>query len=180
MMRQICKQMLTIQPRWHIVLFCVLALGLARPGFSATSSFNSLIVTDPLSGVANGGYDPVSYFTDTEPLAGRPEFEYDWNGVPWYFANPANRDIFRRSPEIYAPLFGGHGAMGLARGYISDGNPRIYAILGNRLFLFYSTGNRDAFLLSQKSAYAKANENWEFFALELNTLSTRDLNLSPR
>jgi len=180
MMRQICKQMLTNFLSRNIVFACAFVFALAAPGFSATSSFNELIVTDPLSGVANGGYDPVSYFTDAEPLSGRPEFEYDWGGVPWHFASPANRDIFKRSPEIYAPQFGGHGTMGLARGYLSDGNPRIFAVLGSRLFLFYSTGNRDAFLLSQRSAYVKAEENWAFLSRDLSSPTTRDLNLAPK
>ncbi len=42
----------------------------------------------------------------------------------------ANRDVFMRNPEIYAPQFGGHCVTSLARGYLSDGKPRLYVISG--------------------------------------------------
>jgi hypothetical protein len=121
------------------------------------------IVIDPLTGVAMGGYDPVSYFTEVDPQQGRAEFEYYWHDVPWHFATAANRDIFAGNPEIYSPMFGGLGAMSLARGYPSEGNPRIYLVLANRLFLFYSTGNREAFVAAPRSSFERAMANWEKF-----------------
>lgn len=131
-------------------------------------TLSNAIVIDPLSGVAIGGYDVVSYFTEEEPLVGRPEFEYVWRGVPWYFANAANRDVFAGSPAIYAPQFGGYGLMGLARGYLSEGNPRVYEILGGRLFLFYSSSNKDAFMLSQKAGYERAAQSWSVLSQDLS------------
>ncbi len=122
------------------------------------------VVTDPLTGVALDGMDPVSYFAEAEPQPGKPDYEYDWQGVPWYFANAANRDVFERSPEIYAPQFGGHEAMSLARGYLSDGDPSIYLVVAKRLYLFYSGGNRDAFNLSPAAAIEAARKNWGKFA----------------
>lgn len=171
MMRQICKQVLTIErlKRLFLVLLTgfLLVAPTLLPAWARSSALQRQIVTDPLSGVAINGYDPVSYFTDAEPLLGRSEFELIWKGVPWFFVSAANRDVFRRSPQIYAPQFGGYGLMGLSRGYLSDGNPRIYAILAQRLFLFHSTSNRDAFLLSQQSAYRKAANNWTILSVDL-------------
>src|ERR1700749_750100 len=109
MMRQIGKQILTI------VAWLALAMAAHADGLVAT------IVTGPLTGIAIDGYDPVRYFTDAEPQQGRPDFEYDWAGVPWYFESAANRDVFARSPDIYAPQYGGHCLMSLSRGYLSDG-----------------------------------------------------------
>lgn len=156
MMRQICKQILTmigatIGAAW---LLCALMAG------ALAQSLVTTIVTDPLTGVAIDGYDPVSYFTEAEPLPGSPEFEYYWGGVPWYFASAANRDIFKLNPDVYAPQHGGHCVMSLARGYLSDGKPRIYAIEGMKLYLFYSAANREAFLLSTGEALDKAAEAW--------------------
>ena len=118
-------------------------------------------VTDPLTGVALGGYDPVSYFTEPYPELGSPGNEYDWGGVPWYFANPANRDVFMRAPEVYAPQFGGHSVSSLARGYLSDGNPQIYIVAADRLYLFYSTANREDFTRSPGEAIRSARLHWE-------------------
>lgn len=118
-------------------------------------------VVDFLTGVAISGYDPVSYFTEPEPLLGTPLHEYEWNGVPWYFASEANRDIFIRAPEVYAPLFGGHCAMSMARGFLSGGNPTIYRIVEDRLVLFYSVGNREAFDIARATMFARAATNWQ-------------------
>ena len=147
-MRQIGKQILTI------AMWLLLAAAGRADGLVTT------VVTDPLSGVAIDGYDPVSYFTDSDPQQGVPDFEYDWAGVPWYFESAANRDVFARNPQIYAPQFGGHCLMALSRGYLSDGNPRLYVVDGLKLYFFYSTANRDAFLLSKTAAVDSAAKNW--------------------
>lgn len=120
----------------------------------------TLYVTDPLTGIALGGLDPVSYFTEAVPLPGRSDYETVWQNVSWYFATAANRDIFTRAPEIYAPQFGGHGAMGVARGYVSDSDANIYVVFKQRLFLFYSAAQREAFLLSPDAAAREAEARW--------------------
>lgn len=124
------------------------------------SGLTRQIVVNPLTGVALDGYDPVSYFTETEPQPGSADLEYIWSGVPWYFASAANRDIFMRAPEIYAPQFGGYGATALSRGFLSDGNPRIYEVFSNRLYLFYSTGDRQAFAAARLPVIGRAEEEW--------------------
>ena len=158
-MRQIGKKSLTIAA----FLTAVLWVGAAFAGAIVTT-----IVTDPLSGVAIDGYDPVTYFTEPEPQIGKPDFEYHWGGVPWYFVNAANRDVFIRAPEVYAPQHGGHCEMSLARGYLSDGKPRIYVVAGRKLYFFYSTANRDAFMLARPAAIKDAAANWPHFAGELS------------
>jgi YHS domain-containing protein len=156
MMRQIGKQILTIAASFGLA--AAIWLG---PGPNARADgLVSTVITDPLTGIAIDGYDPVSYFIDTDPLPGRADFEFDWGGVPWYFASAANRDIFMRNPEVYAPQFGGHCLMSLSRGYLSDGKPRLYVIDGLKLYFFYSTANRDAFLLSKQAAIEAADKNW--------------------
>jgi len=170
MMGQTGKQILTLMKVFRLMfgagarhaLAALLLVGLISGGaaLAATSNIVPDIVTDPLSGVALSGYDPVSYFTQKEPLKGKPEFELFWSGVPWYFASEANMEVFYKNPQIYAPQFGGFGAMSLARGFLSEGNPLIYAVLNDRLFLFYSFSNRDAFNLTDKITRVKAYDNW--------------------
>jgi hypothetical protein len=152
MMRQIGEQILTIAA----MLGCTLALALGAHAESLVTT----IVSDPLTGVAIDGYDAVSYFTDPDPRLGKADFVYDWQGVPWYFESAANRDVFIRNPTIYAPQFGGHCLMSLSRGYLSDGKPRLYVIEAMRLYFFYSTANRDAFLLAKGPAIDAAAKNW--------------------
>jgi hypothetical protein len=88
--------------------------------------------------------------------------------VPWYFATAANRDAFASAPDVYAPRYGGHCAMALSRGYLSDGNPRFYALKDQRLYLFYSGANRDAFVMSPYAALEHSEHNWPELAKTLN------------
>jgi YHS domain-containing protein len=157
-MRQIRKQILTIA--------AALFLGLALGGAQAASLVTT-IVTDPLTGVALDGYDPVTYFTDPQPVRGVPDFEYQWGGVSWYFVSAANRDVFMRAPDVYAPQHGGHCEMSLARGYLSDGKPTIYVVDRAKLYLFYSPANRDAFLISKGDALTRAETNWQTLKKDL-------------
>lgn len=152
-MRQIRKQILTI---------ALLAVALGTPLSSALAQ--GPVIVDAMTGVAMGGFDPVTYFIEPEPLRGLPDHEYRWQDVPWYFASAANRDVFARNPEVYAPRFGGLGAMSLARGYRAEGNPRIFARYRMKLYLFYSVANREAFLLAPDAAVAAAEANWPRFA----------------
>lgn len=156
-MRQIGKQILTLTNRYAVLLCLVLGMAFAASAQAQTRG----MVTNFLTGVAISGYDPVSYFTEPAPLLGTPLYEYHWKGVPWYFASEANRDIFMRAPEVYAPLFGGHCAMSMARGFLSDGNPTIYRIVEDRLVLFYSVGNREAFDLARPAMFQRAVEYWQ-------------------
>ncbi len=158
-MRQKRKQNLTILRRLLLVVaICCVALGGGLPARAA--SLVTAIVSDPLTGVAIEGYDPVSYFTEPRPLLGAPDHAYVWGGVPWYFASAANRDVFMRNPEIYAPQFGGHCATSLGRGFVSDGRPMLYAISGAKLYFFYSVANREAFLDADVPPVAVAKANW--------------------
>lgn len=160
-MRQIGEKILTIAT--------VVALIATSVPQALAASIVTTVVTDPLSGVAIEGYDPVSYFSEQAPLVGRPDYTFDWGGVPWYFANAANRDIFSRSPEVYAPQFGGHCAMSLARGFLSDGKAGIYVVTGKRLYLFYSLANRDAFMLARTETVARAGSRWPDLSRQLTS-----------
>ena len=148
MMRQTGKQILTIVA-WLLLAVAARADDITVP-----------IVTDPLTGVAIEGYDPVTYFIESEPRPGLPDFEYVWSGVSWYFVSAANRDVFARNPTVYAPQYGGHCLMSLSRGYLSDGKPRLYLIEALKLYFFYSTANRDAFLMSKTETLKLAADNW--------------------
>ncbi len=160
MMRQKRKQILTITAAIPAVL-CALLLGLAVP--ARAEALVQTIVTDPLTGVALEGYDPVSYFTEPVPLLGKPDHEYVWQGVPWYFATAANRDVFMLNPDVYAPQYGGHCVMSLSRGFLSDGKPRLYAIERMKLYLFYSVANREAFMAGREVAVQGADASWQKF-----------------
>lgn len=156
-MRQIGKQILTLTKSYATFFLLVIALAASGPATAREKA----IVTNVLTGVAISGYDPVAYFTEDAAIQGSPAYAVDWNGTVWYFASAANRDVFSDSPETYAPLFGGHCAMSMARGHLSNGNPQIFRIAGDRLMLFYSIGNRAAFDMAPANALTDAAANWD-------------------
>ena len=94
-MRQFGKQTLTIKGLWGIFSLLLSACFLVVPTAANTERFIlDIYVTNPLSGSAIEGMDPVSYFTEPEPLVGTPQYEYEWEGVSWFFANEANKRVF--------------------------------------------------------------------------------------
>ena len=162
-MRQKRKQILTITAALLALLAGFGPLVATKAGALVES-----VVTNPLTGVALDGYDPVSYFLPSGPLKGSPDYVAEYQGVPWYFASAANRDVFQRHPEIYAPQFGGHCAMGLTRGYLSDGRPELYVIDHMKLYLFYSLANREAFLATDSISADIARLNWNKMSPEIS------------
>ncbi|TCT13391.1 hypothetical protein EDC22_101256 [Tepidamorphus gemmatus] len=113
------------------------------------------VVTDAVTGFAIFGYDPVAYFADGQPREGR-DYEADWAGVTWRFANDGNRQAFLEAPTVYAPLFGGYCAVALARGYAAEGDPNFWIIYRNRLVLFHTEANRQLFTTDPDTFLAQA------------------------
>jgi hypothetical protein len=112
------------------------------------------VAVDRISGVAISGYDPVAYFVTGEAVAGSSRYEIIWNGAAWRFANQGNRDAFLADPAVYAPRFGGYDADAVASGITTPGDPHVFAITGDRLFLFRDVGSRKDFLASPARAEA--------------------------
>jgi hypothetical protein len=132
------------------------ALPIAPPARAVTE----LVVHDVYSGVAIGGYDPVAYFLYGEPRAGDPENEVEWGGAYWHFENKGNAAAFVDAPAVYVPAYGGYGVLGVSRGQPQEGDPTLFAIHGDRLFLFHSAADRDAFLADPEGLVALADARW--------------------
>jgi YHS domain-containing protein len=118
------------------------------------------IVTDVHTGLAMDGYDPVGYFTDAAPIVGRPEYEYRYRGAIWRFENQGNLAAFADSSEQYVPRFGGYDPTAIARGVAVPGNPAYWMIVGDRLYLFYSSESLASFKADIPTAIAAAEAKW--------------------
>ena len=113
------------------------------------------------NGVAINGYDPVAYFQDNKPVAGKVEFSFEWNEAKWQFASAENLAKFKASPEQFAPQYGGYCAYGASRGYLAQTDPQAFTILDNKLYLNYNLEVRTEWMKDLNNRIAKANENWE-------------------
>ena len=120
---------------------------------------HELIVSDPVTGAALLGFDPVAYFLERRAVIGAPESQADFGGKVWYFSSQANREAFVAHPELYVPGFGGHDPVAAAGGVPVSGNPRIHVIRDGRLFLFRTENNRAKFL-EEMSIASTAERLW--------------------
>jgi hypothetical protein len=140
-------------------VFALLILATALFGPSR-AAITERIVTDMHTGLAIDGYDPVAYFTDAKAELGRPEFEYRFKGVIWRFDNKGNLAAFAENADVYSPRFGGYDPVAIARGVAVAGNPTLWLIAGERLYLFYSAEARDSFKADADSTAAVAEAKW--------------------
>ncbi len=94
--------------------------------------------------IAISGMDTVGFFTEHKALQGKETIYVDWKGARWLFASDKDRDLFKASPEKYAPQWGGFCAVGVANGHISKHLVKgSFDIHDDKLYLFAETVNGD-------------------------------------
>lgn len=134
-----------------------LVMGAWREVSAATTGH---VVVDRYTGLAIYGFDPVAYFTDGAALPGRETLELSLGGAAWRFRNEGNLAAFADDPEIYMPRFGGHDPVAIGHGIARAGHPQIWAIHGERLFLFYSEEARREFVADPQAVVERADARW--------------------
>lgn len=96
------------------------------------------------TGFAVSGYDVVAYFDlEQAPVGsdqpagvpGRSDITADYNGATFAFATEENRDKFVANPAQYAPQYDGHCAYGVSKGGKVPGNPNLWRIVDDKLYL---------------------------------------------
>lgn len=102
------------------------------------------------------GYDPVAYFTDGKPTPGLEQFEMLWDGQRYRFANALHRDMFKASPDKYAPQFGGLCAMNLSNGVKRESDPHNWVISNGSLYVFAGERGMQNFTKAPTETAAKA------------------------
>ena len=135
---------------------------MAQMAGSASATTTERVVVDRRSGLAISGFDPVSYFTDANPIAGVADTEAFYDGAIWRFRNQGNRIAFMAHPEIYAPCFGGFDPVDLARGKTVESFPSLWLIAGERLYLFSSEANRATFAKDAARYVGTAERRWPY------------------
>ena len=139
-----------------------LLAGILAPVWAAGAQ-QPLVVNDD-TGLAISGFDPVAYFTDKAPKAGRPDLELAMGGTVWRFRNEGNRAAFAEHPDVYTPQFGGYDPVAVARGASVPGHPLFWAVTGERLYLFYSDKARAEFLADPGRVIDRATRKWPALA----------------
>ena len=106
------------------------------------------------------GYDAVAYFTEGRPVKGSQQYEYEWMGAKWHFSSAANRDIFAKNPEQYAPQYGGYCAYAVAQGVTADIDPEAWKIVDGKLYLNLSHPVAWLWKRDIPGNIAKGDKNW--------------------
>ncbi len=114
--------------------------------------------------VAIGGHDTVAYFKEGKATIGQAKFHHFWNGAVWFFSSEANRDAFAADPVSYAPAtapkYDGYCAWAASQNYKRPGDPNVWQIVDDRLYLFVHEGARKKWQADIAKHIAQADENW--------------------
>ena len=143
----------------HLMLVPVMVVAAILVFFTGPSSAKKIINKD-LNGVAIKGYDPVAYFTVGKAVKGKSQIRYSWKGASWWFSSAANRDKFVADPERYAPQYGGFCASAMVTGKFIDINPKVWKIVGGKLYLSYNLKYFEAFKRNLSVNIKRADRNW--------------------
>jgi hypothetical protein len=140
----------------------VAAIGIAESGTIApySAGADNRVEVNPQTGLAISGFDPLAYFIDHKPVRGRPDLELTLDGTIWQFRNAGNLAAFAAHPDVYMPQFGGFDPVAIARGVSIPGNPLFWAVVSERLYLFYDTAARTAFLADPGGIVERAMRKW--------------------
>lgn len=146
--------MITNSFLFRLVATVVLALPTAV--FASSKSLN----TTTFGHVAVHGYDPVAYFTENKAIEGQKQFSFEKDGATWRFANQANLDAFKASPEKFAPQFGGYCAYAVSQGKTADIDPQAWKIVNGKLYLNYSKKIQEKWEQDQARYIVDADKKW--------------------
>lgn len=118
------------------------------------------------SGLAIGGYDPVSYF-DGKPVEGKSSMSYSYKGITYRFSSAANLTKFKSSPEKYEPAYGGWCAYAMGEnGEKVKVDPETFKIVDGKLYLFYNfwtTNTLESWNKNERKLKEAGDRNWAKF-----------------
>jgi len=113
------------------------------------------------STLAVQGYDVVSYQVSKRPVRGNGNFVSTHDGATYQFSSKDNLKKFKRNPEKYVPAYGGFCAFGVAVGKKFVGDPEVWRVVDDTLYLNLDTGIQDKWFKDVSGYIKKADTNWK-------------------
>ncbi len=111
-------------------------------------------------GKAIKGYDPVAFFKASKAVPGADSLAYEYKGAKWLFSSRENLELFKASPDQYAPQFGGYCAYGTAEGHKAPTQTDTWSIVDGKLYFNYNQKVKSLWVKDQPALIEKANVNW--------------------
>jgi YHS domain-containing protein len=146
-------------PRLTPFLLLILLLTAPVPPVSAFEEIN----TSYFGGVALGGYDAVSYFTQSRAVKGNKSYAAEWKGATWLFSSDDNRRRFTDDPEVFAPQYGGYCSNQMSLGNLSDIDTGVWRIIDNKLYLFGHDSGRVRWASETDQRIFDADRHWHSY-----------------
>lgn len=121
------------------------------------------------TGYAASGYDVVAFrnleqatpgSSQAEAVPGKSSITAEHNGATWAFSTEENRDTFLSAPEKYAPAYDGHCAYGVAQGGKVPGNPNLWRVVNDVLYLNINPQVVTLWEADIPGQITAADENW--------------------
>lgn len=147
----------------RIFLLLSITVGIAISFAACAKSDSVKLVNATAENVAIKGFDTVAFFKDNLPKEGKAEFVHEWNGAKWYFSSAENLNEFVKSPEKYAPQFGGYCSWAVSHGYTADGDPTAWKIVEGKLYLNYNQKVKEKWEGEQQKFIQDGEKNWSDF-----------------
>jgi YHS domain-containing protein len=125
-------------------------------GLAVSTQAGDFSVSSP----AVAGYDVVSYQTGKRPIRGNGHYVAEHVGGTYVFASQQNLQMFQKDPERYVPAYGGYCAFGVSKGKKFIGDPEVWRVVNDRLYLNLDARIQDNWLKDVPGYIAAANANW--------------------
>jgi len=129
-------------------------------GLSSLAVAKDQIYTSTFNNRAVGGYDVVSYFSESGPVKGSKKIKTQYLGAEWRFSSQENLDAFLLEPEKYAPQYGGYCAYAMADGTTFRGDPRRWTVHEGKLYLNFNKSVNKKWLADKENYIVKADAHW--------------------
>lgn len=137
--------------RMTLALSALLLLAMANGALAADVTHNT---------VGAGGYDLVSYHEGEKPVRGNGNHIVEHDGVTYLFQSEDTKRKFAKRPERYVPAYGGFCAYGVAVGKKFVGDPDVYEIVDDRLYLNLDNKIKGLWTKDVPGHIQKAEANW--------------------
>ncbi|REC74057.1 YHS domain protein [Chryseobacterium elymi] len=111
------------------------------------------------------GYDPVSYIEQKKAVKGKKELAVNVNGAIYYTSSEKNKELLKKDPAKYEPVYGGWCAFALGDyGEKVEINPTTFKIIGGKTHLFYNkffNNTLSSWNKNEEKLKKSADQNWK-------------------
>lgn len=119
------------------------------------------INTSFIGKLAVNGYDVVAYFKEQKPVKGNSKYQFLWKNAVWKFSTEENLNLFKLTPEKFAPQYGGYCAFAMSKGEKYDISPDAWDITEGKLYLNYDQEIHKDWIKNKKEFIIKADLYWK-------------------